>query len=551
MARSRAGIIFFLIILLIACCTTVPLVSATDTAGTLNIPKALFPGTQSYSRPSAAPVPLAAPGPVSDTFIPPPGVMPVVILQGSPYEMGYQYGLSVPEYIALARDAAWASALTRSSYAGVIENCSTTRSYIRSELPGFDFIAFFNGLKDAMNEQGIPFSETDPIVMHYYGGRQGPGPDEHCTVFVAGPNVTGGPLIAAENFDYYPVTSNSYSVLLVMYPDDGHSCILPAGAGRTGTNAVVNDEGLVLMVSSAPSQGPGDTGPGITGFLELPYIGITTGSVRDAEAVLINMTRGFALNHVLADPTGDMEVIEATRARYAIRTPCDTGTCDYLIVTNHYLNPAMKPSQRIWDPLAYYPSSYYRYITVEKMLNASHSRFSYADSVRLLSSTDWWDGSEWHRNDPWSSNTINRFRPDIATLYSFIAIPGDDVVSVCTGNPGIPYWGTRAAGQTGTYVNYTVGVPPATFVYNLKTEAEAMMWNAFTSMEDCPEAPPADRWNAIEDRYWEGVWWHNQAVLENDRASRMVAFGKAATAYSGVIARAGEIRSACYNERDT
>ncbi len=28
----------------------------------------------------------------------------------------------------------------------------------------------------------------------------------------------------------------------------------------------------------------------------------------------------------------------------------------------------MKPSQKIWDPLAYYPSSYYRYITAEEML---------------------------------------------------------------------------------------------------------------------------------------------------------------------------------------
>jgi hypothetical protein len=305
------------------------------------------------------------------------------------------------------------------------------------------------------------------------------------------------------------------------------------------------------MVSSAPSQGPGDTGPGITGFLELPYIGITAGSVREAEPVLINMTRGFALNHVLADPSGDIEVIEATRARYAIRTSCDTGTCDYIITTNHYKNPAMKSSQKIWDPLAYYPSSYYRYITAEEMLKTRSGSLSYAETKEILSSTDWWDGSEWHRNDPWSSNTINRFRPDVTTLYSFIALPGDHLVSICSGNPGVPFWGTRAAGQTGTYVNYTVGVPPATFVYNLKTEAEIMMWNAFTAMGKCPESPPAARWDSIEDRYWEGVWWHDRAVLEKDRSAKMVAFGKAATAYSEVIARAGEIESACKNERNT
>ena len=109
--------------------------------------------------------------------------MPVVVLQGSPYEMGYQYGLQAPDYIAEVRDAAWASARSKSSYAEVMENCSIYEEYITNELTEFDFPSFFQGMSDAMNDQGVPFSPADPVVMLYYGGRQGPVPpiEEHCT----------------------------------------------------------------------------------------------------------------------------------------------------------------------------------------------------------------------------------------------------------------------------------------------------------------------------------------------------------------------------------
>jgi len=471
--------------------------------------------------------------------------MPVVILTGSPYEMGYQYGLEVPEYIAIVRDAAWASALSKNSYADVMDNCSISRQYIKTELTGFDFPAFFKGMSDAMNDQGIPFTPNDPIVMLYYGGRQGPGPDEHCTAFAAFGNTTNGSMIVGENFDYYPVPSNSYAVLLALYPDKGHAAILPSGAGRTGTAAVINDQGLVYIMNSGPSQGKGDSGPGITGFLELPYVGMTAGTVEDAEQFLLNSTRAFALNHLLADKSGNAEVIEASRSRYAIRYPGDTGNTDYIIATNHYLNTAMKPSQLIWDPLTYYPSSYYRYITAQKEIVDHYGTVNYTTARNIFSLTDWWDGKEWHRDDPFSANTINRFRPDAATLYSFIAVPGEGKVSICSGNPGITYWGTRASGQTGTYVNYTVGKTPTAMVYQLRMDADAMQWKTMTVMGKHPDSEVTRLYAASEDRYWEAVWWHDRGVLETDRTLRAVALGKAATGFSEVIAWSGQIQSLC------
>lgn len=541
MNRFHRGIAFFsltLIVLLLA-----PFAAAEVSTGMAGHSTTCSASTASCIRSMF--LPASSAGSAGYTYVAPPGVMPVVVLSGSPYEMGYQYGREVPEYIAIVRDAAWASALSKNSYADVMDNCSISRQYIRTELAGFDFPAFFEGMSDAMNDQGIPFTPDDPIVMAYYGGRQGPGPEEHCTAFAAFGNTTGGGTIVGENFDYYTVPSNTYAVLLAMYPDEGHAAMIPSGAGRTGSNAVANDQGLVYIISAGPSAGPGDTGPGITGFLELPYVGMTAGSVDEAERFLLNSTRAFSLNHLLADTSGNAEVIEATRSRSALRYPGDTGNTGHIIATNYFTKTAMKPSQPVWDPLAYYPSSYYRYITADKELSDNAGNVSYATTRNILSLTDWWDGTAWHRDDPFSTNTINRFRPDVATLYSFIAVPGEGVVSICSGNPGMPYWGTRTSGQTGTYVNYTVGKTPTAMVYQLRTDADARMWETMKVMGKHPDSEVARLYAASEDRYWEAVFWHNRGIIETDRTLRAVALGRAATGFSEVIAGSGQIRSLC------
>lgn len=274
--------------------------------------------------------------------------MPIVVLLGDPYEMGYQYALQAKDYIAIVCDAAWASALTRNSSQEILQSCREYRQYIARELPRFDFISFFRGMSDGMIDQGYKFGLEDPVVMLYWGGSKGPEPPDHCTAIAAFGNATGKGLIAGTNFDYYHLPSNSYSIILALYPDGGNSCIIPSGAGRTASNFAFNDKGLVYILAAAPQKGPGDNGPGITGFLELPYVAMTCSNVPEAEDFLINSTRMFGLNHMLLDAEGNATVLEATRGRYAIRQAGDNNESDYLVVTNHYLNPIMKPSQPIW-----------------------------------------------------------------------------------------------------------------------------------------------------------------------------------------------------------
>ena len=99
--------------------------------------------------------------------------MPIVVLQGDPYEMGYQYALQTKDYIAIVCDAAWASALTRKLSQEILQSCREYRQYIARELPQFDFISFFRGMSDGMIDQGYQFGPDDPVVMLYWAEGKG------------------------------------------------------------------------------------------------------------------------------------------------------------------------------------------------------------------------------------------------------------------------------------------------------------------------------------------------------------------------------------------
>jgi len=195
--------------------------------------------------------------------------------------------------------------------------------------------------------------------------------------------------------------------------------------------------------------------------------------------------------------------------------------------------------------LDYYPSSYYRYITVEKIIHDNPENISFQTAVEIQSKLDWWDGNEWHTMDPWSTNTINRFRPDVATIYSAIAMPSDGVVSICTGNPGMPYWGTLSSGQAGVYVNLSIGEKPEDLVFALQDDAKSAMWDTVRVMGMRPPKDALDLWGRTEDAYWEGVWWLNRAFLTENRTAKATAWGESATKFVEVIARLKEIQAIC------
>lgn len=128
--------------------------------------------------------------------------------------------------------------------------------------------------------------------------------------------------------------------------------------------------------------------------------------------------------------------------------PKAPGEKDYLIAANHFIIPEMKPVQQPWEPIKYYPASWYRYLTVAKYIEDSYGKINETVVMGIMGSTEYWDGQSWHRNAGWTGNTVDRFLSSGATLGSKVALPQDKTVYICTGNPGTTYWGGGAPGQT-------------------------------------------------------------------------------------------------------
>jgi len=65
----------------------------------------------------------------------PPDILPVIILSGSDYEMGFQYGRQAGNYIEVNMEAAWADALETFSREEVIRTLKANQHYIQKFTP--------------------------------------------------------------------------------------------------------------------------------------------------------------------------------------------------------------------------------------------------------------------------------------------------------------------------------------------------------------------------------------------------------------------------------
>ena len=94
----------------------------------------------------------------------PPDILPVVILKGSDYEMGFQYGQQAGHLIEKTRDGAWAEALQRFSREEVIHALKANQHYIKKYTP--QWIEFMRGMADGATAAGHQVSYIDVVLMN-------------------------------------------------------------------------------------------------------------------------------------------------------------------------------------------------------------------------------------------------------------------------------------------------------------------------------------------------------------------------------------------------
>jgi hypothetical protein len=163
-------------------------------------------------------------------------------------------------------------------------------------------------------------------------------PEGGCSSFAV---VTGeGHVIAGRNYDFHPVQRVRQRVRL--RPARGRPSLGMRGSVPGGRYDGVNDAGLFVALHVALSDEPADPRPGIP-FHLLPRLALETcASTREAADLLLRVRHLHPFNYLLADPSGDLRVVEAhpDGARVAVRG------ADFAAATNHYRHPDLARHQR-------------------------------------------------------------------------------------------------------------------------------------------------------------------------------------------------------------
>jgi predicted choloylglycine hydrolase len=471
----------------------------------------------------------------------PPGILPIIYISGSEYEMGYQYGQQAASYINIVKDGLWSVLLEKYDRSFILDKLMRYDSYVKLELPKVNYTAILQGIADGARDAGYDVTYWDVLLINYQVEFEWlPLPSSCSNLAAWGKATAGSKVMVGSNFDYPFGRGYSYILMIVAYPKNGNAFVSFGIAGRLGDNFAMNDKGLIFMSNKGPNARPEDIGFGIADFILSPYIAMTCSTAEEAKDVILSLSLTNGINRLLVDKHGGAYVIEATASLKAVRKPGDFGEGDYMISTNHFLNSTMMPSQKPWDPKLYYPSSWFRYITAEKYIKDNYGKIDAETVMKIMSSTDYWNGTTWIKNAGWTGNTINRFGLSTATLHSVVAIPVDGVLYVCAGNPGYPQWGRLAPGQTGQYVKVEWKSSPLETTKALYGAAQRELFSTAQAIE---KLSPSNDWSKIllnekfdevKAMYWEAIRKLAMAELEGNELEALKLYGEASTGFAKV-----------------
>ena len=496
----------------------------------------------------------SSPSTTSSVFYePPPGVMPIVYLSGTEYEMGYQYGQQAGAYIEIVKDGLWASLLARYDKAEILDKLTGYEAYVK-KLAGVDYVAILKGIADGARDAGYDVSYEDVLTINYQVELEWlPHPKSSCTnMAMWGGATADGQTIAGSHFDFPWSNAYTYRVIIVAYPAKGNAFISTAIAGMLGNNFLMNDKGLVYMSNKSANARPEDIDYGVSDFILGPYVAMTCSTAEEAKETILSVKSTNGINRLLVDKNGGAYAVEATAALAAVRAPGDFGEKDYLIAANHFVNPEMKETQKPWEAIKYYPASWYRYQTAAKYIEDNYGKMDVDAVMSLLTSSKYWNGTEWHYNAWWTGNTINRFSAWGGTVASQIAVPGEGTVYICTGNPGTSYWSVGAPGQTGQYVKLQLKNSPSATANTVKKAAFSeflSLAKLLTSLNLEKRLSIAsilavdEQLDLVRDQYWKGVRYLVKASLTEDKNSTLKLYSEASTEFAKVQAGAKRLSS--------
>lgn len=276
-----------------------------------------------------------------DTEVLPWSIAPVVILQGSNYDMGYQYYQQIGRMVGK-----WfLETCKRELSSEEIENLYKNETYLKEYTP--QLIDYFKGMAKGATDAGVSLSYEE-VLAKFIGTRTYSDEDSSaCSAFSAWGNATiKKDLIAANSMD----GGFGYIVTIVAFPDEGNRWISPARIGSlAGGHPGINNKGLFIGASGGHGVRPEDKGGyGIPRSCHYTSLLQYADSAKEAKDTFLSWEHvragGGGASYHFSDVTGDAYVVEWTRALKSVRKPGDFGEEDFIYSTNNFFNDEMIPA---------------------------------------------------------------------------------------------------------------------------------------------------------------------------------------------------------------
>jgi hypothetical protein len=432
----------------------------------------------------------------------------VVVVSGTNYEMGVQYGEQAADLIAANRDATWQLLDTRVTDEsgtplgrGVILKDIEVWTYylekynpkLRDWLLGIskgcknqgekvsyvDLVAIMVLPQEVWARPGMPYPEETGVVAAAPGkssvvsarARTSTQAASSCSAFAATGSATPGgvPMVSLTLGFISEITKY---VILVAFPNDGERFINLTMAGKVTNNTGMNSRYAWVMTAAVTDPRDCPSSWGVPSEAYHHYLQQYCKSPTEAMSYVESTPRGGVTGIFLfADRSGDVFVYETGVCASAVRSPGALGETDFVISTNHYNDPSMTEynlkdfeDEVVGYPL--FPDTYPRYDTVlQKMLTQVQAGQVDLDFTKALwLSNDWYDAGthSWNTvpvpNDPDDFNTCNVPGNNCEGGESqVIQFPTQETVYLQSGGPhgtSIQYYWPDDPKPTGEYTKW-------------------------------------------------------------------------------------------------
>ena len=497
----------------------------------------------------------------------PPSILPVVVLKGSDYDMGFQYGEQACAYIDRTREDKWAQALRRFSRDEVLRALRANQSFIKSYTP--EWIDFMRGMADGATRAGFPMTYTDVLLMNctlpdpetsvYPEGTENDLlPPKRCSVASAWGSATrDGRLIGLDTLDTPDV---AHAVVIVAFPDRGNAYICGADAGEIGDHFLMNNKGFFLGNSGGGgSPRPEDEGYGICWACSLPYLVRFCDGAFEARDMIMKWQINVPENFHFVDVHGNACVVEKTTAVQAVRQPGDFGERDFMFSTNNYLSAKMKVTKEgefVGLHGGYGAYSAPRNKMIWDLFHNYHGEIDVEFAKMVLR----FPGAPppWPPAGGWEAMFC---RP--TNLWTAVVLPhdGDEgVAHICTGPAGRVLQSSiasdksvmrptyRYAAGTHTFYKLRLAKGPAELVRSAHDAAEEEIANAYSKLmhlnyRDTGYAELKELYGKAVAEMFEGRNASNRAELAKGN-NALALYGRAASLYARAQAHAREVYEA-------